>query len=93
MKNQHLISLALVIGALPVGMAGAAEQSDTNRLNRFAFSARLGFNVTAKFKNLGKLSLAPLPRTTPNGDAYNYDDGYVLTDVSGTKLCICLMRF
>ena len=83
MKNQHLISLALVIGALPVGMARGAEQSDTNRLNRFAFSARLGFNVTAKFKNLGKLSLAPLPRTTPNGDAYNYDDGYVLTDVSG----------
>lgn len=83
MKNQCSFPLALAILAISTMVAGAAEQTDTNRLNRFAFSARLGFNVTAKFKNLGRLSLTPTARTTPNGDAYNYDDGYVLTDVSG----------
>lgn len=81
MKNYPSILAALAV-ALFASTALAAEQTDTNRLNRFGFSARIGFGVTAKFKSLGRLSLAP-PRTTPNGDAFNYDDGYVLTDGSG----------
>lgn len=81
MKNHPSI-LAALTAVLLVSTASAADQSDTNRLNRFGFSARIGFGVTAKFKSLGQLSLAA-PRTTPNGHAFNYDDGYVLTDVSG----------
>jgi len=47
-------------------------------------SARFGFNISARFKGFSTL---PPPssstRRTPHGDAYNYDDGYVLTDNSG----------
>lgn len=51
--------------------------------NRFTFSTRLGFNISARFKgSVGNLP-PPAPRSTPNGDAYNYDDGYVLPDISG----------
>jgi hypothetical protein len=55
---------------------------DTNRLNRFSLNARFGLNISAKFKR-ASMSLTAPPRTTPDGSRYNYDDGYVLTDVSG----------
>lgn len=55
---------------------------DTDRLNRFSFNARFGMNISAKFKG-ASMSLTAPPRTTPDGSRYNYDDGYVLTDVSG----------
>jgi len=52
--------------------------------NRFSFSGRFGFNISAKFHGV---ALTPSgsggTRTTPNGDPYNYDNGYVLTDTSG----------
>jgi len=58
-----------------------AENIVTNRLT---LSARVGFNFSARFKGdaSGLPTFAPT-RTTPHGDAYNYDDGYVLTDSSG----------
>ena len=68
--------------ALLVPTAVSAEQSDTDRLNRFSFNARFGFNVSARFKR-ASMSLAALPRNTLDGNRYNYDDGYVLTDISG----------
>ena len=55
---------------------------DTNRLDRFSLNARFGLNISAKFKR-ASMSLTAPPRTTPDGNRYNYDDGYVLTDVSG----------
>jgi YD repeat-containing protein len=55
----------------------------TNRLNRFSFNARFGLNISAKFKRARSMSLTTPPRTTPDGNRYNYDDGYVLTDISG----------
>jgi hypothetical protein len=82
MNNRSSISPTMVTLALLVPTAVSAEQSDTNRLNRFSFDARFGFNVSAKFKRAASLSLAA-PRTTPDGNKYNYDDGYVLTDISG----------
>ena len=55
--------------------------------NRFTLSARFGLNISGKFKGVGRSfgSGTPLSagRHTPNGDAYNYDNGYVLTDNSG----------
>ena len=83
MKNQTSITLALAIGATSLTGLLHAEQAQTNRLNRFSFDARFGLNVTARFKNLGRLTLQPATRTTPDGTPYNYDDGYVLTDISG----------
>ena len=56
---------------------------DTNRLNRFSVNARFGLNISAKFKRASSLSLTAPSRSTPDGNRYNYDDGYVLTDVSG----------
>lgn len=55
--------------------------------NRITLSARFGFGISAKFSGAGSASAIAIPlsaRTTPNGDAYNYDDGYVLPDVSGS---------
>ncbi len=52
-------------------------------LNRFSLNARFGLNISAKFMGMSSISLTPPPRTTPDGNQYNYDDGYVLTDISG----------
>jgi len=54
--------------------------------NRFSAAVRLGFNVSGKFKGIGNglfTASTPMPRLTPDGDQYNYDDGYLLTDASG----------
>src|SRR5689334_10275357 len=47
--------------------------------NRFGLSYRMGFNISARFKTLGGQRVLT-PRLTPNGDAWNYDDGYNLDD-------------
>jgi YD repeat-containing protein len=52
-------------------------------LNRFGFNARFGLNISAKFRSMSGISLTAPPRATPDGNQYNYDDGYVLTDISG----------
>jgi len=52
-------------------------------LNHFSLNARFGLNISAKFMGMSGISLTPPPRTTPDGSQYNYDDGYVLTDISG----------
>src|SRR4051794_10423858 len=86
MKNRFPLTLTLVVlAALTTVRAAEPEmqRTETNQLNRFSFDARFGFNITARFKNLGRLSSIPNTRTTPDSDRYNYDDGYVLTDVSG----------
>ena len=78
--NYKLIgSLSLLFMLVPVALW--ANEVDTNRLT---FSARFGFNISATFKGLSGLPTGGgQPRLTPNGAQYNYDDGYVLTDVSG----------
>ena len=55
----------------------------TNRLNRFSLNARFGLNISAKFRSMSGITLTAPPRTTPDGSQYNYDDGYVLNDISG----------
>jgi hypothetical protein len=52
--------------------------------NGLTLSARLGFNISTRFKgNASGLPTFAPNRLTPQGDTYNYDDGYVLTDSSG----------
>lgn len=53
--------------------------------NQFTGSFRMGFNVKTSFENVGAFTSAP-SQTTPAGDAFNYDDGYVLTDSSGNQM-------
>ena len=50
--------------------------------NKFSASFRMAFNVETSFENVGK----PPVNSTPNGDPYNYDDGYVLVDSTGNAL-------
>lgn len=59
----------------------AASSKAEDVTNRFSFSARMGFNISAKFQNR---VVAPPARTTPDGSSYNYDDGYILDDSSGS---------
>lgn len=83
MKTTHLIRVALA--AALFATAACAEEIVTNRLSA---SLRFGLNLSARFKGtLGPVTLPPgtLPRLTPNGQAYNYDDGYLFTDVSGNE--------
>jgi YD repeat-containing protein len=63
-------------------LATAHAQPEPEGLNHFRFSARSVFNIKGGFADVGSLALNP-GRITPDGSAYNYDDGYVLTDASG----------
>lgn len=74
-----LLSAALLSWLIP-GLARAADEPAPK--NRLSFAPRVGFNVSAKFEGAGAGGSS---RRTPNGDAYNYDDGYVLTDISGNQ--------
>jgi opacity protein-like surface antigen len=77
MQTKHFILLAFAVATVPT--AARAEEIVTNRLSA---SLRFGLNIKGRFK--GNPTLPPGPtRTTPNGDRYNYEDGYVLTDSSG----------
>ena len=63
-------------------VAGAGLKLDDDSpapRNRFGLSYRLGFTISARFKGLGSQRVLN-PRLTPNGDAWNYDDGYNLED-------------
>ena len=83
--NKAIRSL-LFAAALLAPVAATAENTDTNAIatDRLTLSARLGFNISAKFKcGLRTPSGLPTsPRLAPDGQPYNYDDGYVHTDVS-----------
>jgi hypothetical protein len=83
-----------VTGALLFATAVSAEQDQQTYLdstNRVTLSLRFGLNITGKFKGIGG-KLNPLnglgasggTRRTPHGDPYNYDDGYVYPDISGS---------
>ncbi len=61
------------------------EKPPARNLNRFGLSYVMGFNMSASFKNLGGYSsLAPgaNPQRTPNGDPYNYANGYIYPDAT-----------
>jgi len=51
--------------------------------NRFGVSFRAGFNIKTEFQHFGAFTPPGALRLTPGGDAFNYDNGYVLTDSSG----------
>jgi hypothetical protein len=80
MKRHTLITFAL-IGAALFGTRADAGEPITNRLSA---SLRVPFNIKANFSGSMTLGAPSVPRTTPNGANYNYDDGYVFNDVSGS---------
>jgi hypothetical protein len=62
------------------------EKPPVESRNRVAFNFRTAFNVDVEFKNVGAFPSAAGTRLTPDGDPFNYDDGYVLVDSSGNAL-------
>ena len=85
MNNQTFIRfiLSAAVAVLIPATVFADDDDTSTNLNHFRVSARAGFNITGRFKNLGTLTLPPCARTTPDGTPYNYNNGYVLTDISG----------
>lgn len=74
-KMKPCIATLLLLA--PLVRATGEESHWTSRLS---LSPRLGFNISARFEGVGAGGSS---RLTPDGDAYNYDNGYVLTDISG----------
>jgi hypothetical protein len=82
MKRNQLMKAALLTVGLLAGIAASAQQLPAT--NRLTFSARFGLNISAKFTGVSPIAVPAATRTTPDGATYNYDDGYVLPDVSGS---------
>lgn len=83
MKRNHYILAAVISALLLAPLAASAQRNPAT--NRLTFSARFALNISAKFTGTTPIVVPPPPtRTTPDGDNYNYDDGYVLPDVSGS---------
>src|SRR5688572_15733902 len=96
---RKLVSTALLLVAATVHAAESDLTSRLSissppdiLTNRLSLSARFGFNISGKFKGIGDglFATPPVnPRRTPpqagrpNGDPYNYENGYLLTDISG----------
>jgi hypothetical protein len=92
MKRNQKNWTVPVSGVLLFATAVSAEQDLQTYLdstNRITLSLRYGLNAKGRFKAGagGGSSSLTLPtgslRHTPNGAPYNYDNGYVLTDISG----------
>jgi hypothetical protein len=89
-KNQNNWAYPMT-GALLCATAASAQQDQQVYLdptNRLTLSLRFGLNISGKVKGIGTglnaFSPNGNPRTTPHGDPYNYDNGYVYPDISGS---------
>ena len=89
-KNQNNWAYPMT-GALLAATAVSAQQDQQVYLdstNRLTLSLRFGLNISGKITGVGT-GLNPFtpggaPRRTPHGDLYNYDNGYVYPDISGS---------
>ncbi|HZF02075.1 MAG TPA: hypothetical protein VE344_09295 [Methylomirabilota bacterium] len=89
MNKKYLLAVSLT-GMVCLNAAASSMDSDKiiylDSTNRLTLSLRFGLNINAKFKGVGT-GLVPnssgAGSTTPNGDRYNYTDGYVLNDSTG----------
>ncbi len=87
-RNLILAAAALGVAAVgaqtltPTGIAALRPQAK----NRVNVSLGAAFNVKTEFQNVGAFNSVGGTQLTPAGDAYNYDDGYVLTDSSGNLM-------
>ena len=78
-------------GVLLAATAVSAQPDQTVQLdstNRVTLSLRFGLNISGRINGVGTGFNPYLPgtspRRTPRGDAYNYVDGYVYPDISGS---------
>jgi len=78
MKKMHNPGIALLIAVSLLPVLSRADDAT----NRLTFSARFGFNISARFKSISAPAPIAAPRLAPDGQPYNYDNGYVHSDVS-----------
>jgi hypothetical protein len=88
MKTNHHNWAVKAAGLCLFAVSAAAQSGDvvySDPTNRVTLSLQFGLNIRADFRGIGGNlnSLTGNGRMTPNGNAYNYDNGYVLTDISG----------
>lgn len=87
MNREHCNFAVKLAGAFLLTSVATAEQDtqsyyiDSN--DSLSLSMRFGLNMSGKFLGTGG-SVAPYDngKRTPNGDLYNYDNGYVIEDVA-----------
>src|SRR5690348_12485896 len=79
MRTKQMNSKVLAFAILSIATLSAGAQEFVT--NRISFSGRFGLGISARFKSV-KVPLLQSQRTTPDGSSYNYNDGYVLADVS-----------
>lgn len=80
-RNQIIQAVVAMTGLLATLTVSAQSNPATNRLT---FSARFALGVSAKFSGTAPIAVPAPTRTAPHGENYNYDDGYVLPDSSGS---------
>jgi hypothetical protein len=87
MRNPVISAVGTLVAVLAISPASAQPLGSADP-DHFGFSYRMGFNITASFKNLGGFaSLTPLtnPGRTPNNDPFNYDNGYIFQDATSAN--------
>jgi hypothetical protein len=83
MKRHDWLKLWWLTCALGMTWVAGGVEADTNRMSSVGFRAWGGFGIGARFGTDQTFTPLAGVRWTPNGDAYNYNNGYVLTDSSG----------
>src|ERR1051325_8280904 len=82
-SNSYAAALAAALAAWFAGQSLFADDLP-DEFNHFTFSGRFGLNISAKFIGAPPLSALSNTRRTPSSDPFNYDDGYVYPDSSGS---------
>ena len=82
MKRNQQLWLGLIAVSL-LGSLNATAQLAPPK-DRLSFSTRFGLNFSANMTGASAIPVPPSTRTTPDGDTYNYDNGYIFPDVSGS---------
>ena len=89
-KDHCNLAIKLASAFLLTGVATAEQDQDSSTYyidstDTLSMSMRLGLNMSLKFNGAGGAGYSPSGARTPNGAPYNYDNGYVLKDVSGNS--------
>lgn len=84
---QWSLGLGLLTAAAASGQTNQLTREDLicpcyQQVNRFGVSYRMGFNISARFKNLGGYTAGSNPGAAIAGIDHNYDDGYNRVDSS-----------
>jgi len=86
--TSHLFTTSLLLASFGLSAAAQAPAGflpspNSGSPNRIGLNYRMGFNISAKFKNLGGFPALTMPGPAVSGVNHYYDDGYNLVDASG----------